>query len=323
MKVLVTGGAGYIGSTLCRILLDNGYEVRTVDYMAFGGEALTHLATNPKFEIIKDDIRNFENLPKYLEGVDAVIHLAAIVGDPACAKFSDDAESINWGASVKLYELAQATPSVKRFVFASTCSNYGKMKGDGYVVEDSELSPVSLYAQLKVKFENHLLTSNTRKDFIPTALRFATVYGFSTRMRFDLTVNEFTRDMFLGEKLVIFGEQFWRPYCHVEDLARSAMLVLQSEAEKVDHNVFNVGNTEENYTKRMLGDLISKHLPEAEIEYVQKTEDPRDYRVNFDKITNQLGYSITKRVEDGVTEILKVLRSEILPDPKSKRFSNI
>lgn len=322
-RILVTGGAGYIGSTLCTLLINSGYVVRAIDYLAFGGESLSHLATNPNFELVHADIRDKEKLTKALEGIDGVVHLAAIVGDPACAKEPEKAESINWDASVQLFDLVRETKSIKNFVFSSTCSNYGKMKGDGYVNEESELTPVSLYARLKVKFEQYLMESEYRSDLTATALRFSTVYGYSTRMRFDLTVNEFTRDLFIGNNLVVFGEQFWRPYCHVRDLARGAMLMLESPAEKVNRTVFNVGSTEENYTKRMLVDLISKHIPEAEVEYVQKTEDPRDYRVNFDKIKNTLGFEITSTVEEGVLEIIKVLSSGFISEPNDSKYSNI
>lgn len=322
-KILVTGGAGYIGSTLCTILIEAGYKVKTVDYLAFGGESLTHLIANTNFEFVRGDIRDADLMRNIMKDCDAIVHLAAIVGDPACAKQPELAESINWDGSVQLFNLAQEMTNIKQFVFASTCSNYGKMKGTDFVVETSELSPVSLYAQLKVKFEKVLFETKVREDLTATALRFATVYGFSTRMRYDLTVNEFTRDLYLGEKLVIFGEQFWRPYCHVKDLARSCKLILESPKEKVRQNVFNVGNTEENYTKRMLADLIASKIPNSDIEFVQRTEDPRDYRVNFTKIQSELGFEITLKVEDGVLEIIKALESGILADPKDKKYQNI
>jgi nucleoside-diphosphate-sugar epimerase len=255
--------------------------------------------------------------------VDAVVHLAAIVGDPACAKEPSIAEETNWTASKMLFDLSRNFNNVKKFVFASTCSNYGKMNGDGFLNENSPLNPVSLYAELKVKFENYLLESKTREDFIPTALRFATVYGLSPRIRFDLTVNEFIREVALGRELVIFGEQFWRPYCHVNDLARACILVLESEKAKVDHKVFGVGSTEENYQKKMIAEEILKIIPSASVKYVQKNEDPRDYRVNFSKIENELGFKITKTVPDGLAEIYSVLENQLLPDPFSKYYSNI
>lgn len=207
-KVLVTGAAGYIGSVLVRRLLDKGYSVRAFDNLGFGGEALLGVYSLPNFEFRKGDIRNSDDLAAAVERVYAVVHLAGIVGDPACGKQPELANAVNWDASVTLFDLCNATSNVKRFIFASTCSNYGKMPGSGYLNEQSPLRPLSLYAELKVKFERYLLNSETREDFVPTALRFATVYGLSPRLRF-LTVNEFTREVALGKELNIFGERFW------------------------------------------------------------------------------------------------------------------
>lgn len=252
-----------------------------------------------------------------------VAHLAAIVGDPACSKFSDEAKEVNWAASVSFFEKAEEA-GIERFVFASTCSNYGKMADpNSFVDENSELRPVSLYAELKVKFENFLLNENKGSRMCATALRFSTVYGFSPRIRFDLTVNEFTRNVCLTGEQEIWGPQFNRPYCHVDDLARSVMLVFDSPVEKVRANVFNVGDTTENYSKRMLMEEIQKHIPEAKAIYVEKTEDPRDYRVNCDKINKELGFVITKRVPDGIREIIKLIQSGIITDPYSQKFKNI
>jgi nucleoside-diphosphate-sugar epimerase len=321
-KVLVTGAAGYIGSVLTTKLLANGFLVRGVDILRFGGESLFAVYNHPAFEFVKADIRDVDAMRELVSGVDAVVHLAAIVGDPACAKESKLAEETNWVASCTLFDLCNQSRNVKRFVFASTCSNYGKMENDVLLNENSPLRPVSLYARLKVQFEQYLLSSKIRMDFTPTALRFATVYGLSPRMRFDLTVNEFMREATLKGKLAIFGEQFWRPYCHVDDLARSCVLVLQSDPQKVDHNVFGVGDTGQNYQKKMLAEEISKIIPGVSIQYVKSDEDPRDYRVDFSKIKAQLGFNITKTVPDGLNEIHSILQSGLISDPYAKRYSN-
>jgi len=322
-KVLVTGGAGYIGSVLVRILLDKGYSVRVVDSLKFGGDALYDVSQHPNFEFIKGDLRNDADIDKAISGVNYIAHLAAIVGDPACSKFSDEAKEVNWTASVSLFEKAEKA-GIERFVFASTCSNYGKMADpDSYVDENSELRPVSLYAELKVKFENYLL--NERKDarICATALRFSTVYGFSPRIRFDLTVNEFTRNVCLTGEQEIWGPQFNRPYCHVDDLARSVVLALEAPEKKVRANVFNVGDTSENYSKRQLMEEIQKQIPTAKAIYVDRTEDPRDYRVNCDKIKNTLGFSITKKVPDGIREIARLMQTGLITDAHSQKFRNI
>jgi nucleoside-diphosphate-sugar epimerase len=323
MKVLVTGGAGYIGSVLVRQLLNKGYQVKVVDSLKFGGDALYDVAQNPNFEFVKGDLRNAADIDQAIAGVDAIAHLAAIVGDPACSKFSDEAKAVNWDASVQLFEKAEAA-GIKRFVFASTCSNYGKMTDpNAYVDENSELRPVSLYAELKVKFENYLMQERKAARMCATALRFSTVYGFSPRIRFDLTVNEFTRNVALTGEQEIWGPQFNRPYCHVDDLARAVVLVLESEEAKVRSNVFNVGETSENYSKRQLMEAIEKIIPGTKAIYVEKSEDPRDYRVNADKIKNELGYTITKKVPDGIREIYKLIKSGMIDDPHGPKFRNI
>ena len=321
-KVLVTGGAGYIGCVMVRQLLDKGYTVRVIDSLKWGGESLFDLINNNDFELQKGDIRNIEDVRKALIDVNYVIHLAAIVGDPACSKFSDEAKETNWDGSVNLFEECEKF-GIERFVFASTCSNYGKMKdSDNYVNEDSELNPVSLYAELKVKFEDYLLNNKNSSNICSTALRFSTVYGFSPRMRFDLTVNEFTRNMVLENFQEIWGEQFWRPYAHVDDLCRASILVLESEKSKVKSQVFGVGDTNENYQKGMIIREINK-LVDGDIKYVAKDEDPRDYRVNFSKIKNELGFSISKTVPDGIKEIKKIVESGIITDCYSSKFKNI
>ena len=322
-RVLVTGGAGYIGSVLVRLLLDKGYGVEVLDCLRSGGESLLEVREHPKFGFTKGDIRVEADVRAAMAGCDAVVHLAAIVGDPACKLEPEVARSTNLEGSQTLIRVAQEL-RVQRFVFASTCSNYGRMDdAEAYVVETSALNPLSIYAETKVEFERSLLGMPRTSVTKPTCLRFSTVYGMSPRIRFDLTVNEFTRELVLGKELLIFGEQFWRPYCHVTDLARSAIAVIEAEEAAVAYEVFNVGATEENYQKKMIVDAIVEQVPAAQVKYVPKDDDPRDYRVNFDKITQQLGFQITKRVPDGIREIRAILEAGYLKDPYDARFSNI
>jgi nucleoside-diphosphate-sugar epimerase len=321
--VLVTGAAGYIGSVLVNQLLQRNYKVVGFDILNFGGESLLSVFNHPNFEFIKGDVRKQDDIEPILAQVDSVIHLAAIVGDPACSKEPIIAEQTNWKASKMLFDLCLEKPNVTRFIFASTCSNYGKMEGKDFLNEESQLNPVSLYAKLKVKFENYILNSKKRENFSPTALRFSTVYGLSPRIRFDLTVNEFTRELAFNKELVIFGEQFWRPYCHVEDLARACIVVLESKPEKVDCKVFGVGDSTQNYQKKMLADELLKIYPNGKIKYVHKNEDPRDYRVDFSKIKNELDFSISKTVPDGMNELYSLLKNGLILDPFDKKFQNI
>jgi len=321
-RVLVTGVAGYIGSVLARELLKKQYSVVGIDLLKFGGESILEIYDHPKFKFINGDIRNRYDLDIALKKIDAVIHLAAIVGDPACKMEPELAEETNWDASKLLFEKCSRIDTISNFVFSSTCSNYGKMNNNQYVDENSPLNPISHYAKLKVKFENYLLSNHPKNGMAATSLRFSTVYGLSPRMRFDLTVNDFMREISMGKELVVFGEQFWRPYCHVVDLARSCILILEKEKNLVDNQVFGVGSTDENYTKQMIVNEILKLIPSAKIKYVQRDEDPRDYRVNFSKINNDLGFEITKTVPDGLRDVHDILQTGIINKPFDRKYSN-
>jgi len=321
-KVLVTGGAGYIGSVLVKLLLNRGYFVRVLDNLSFGGEAIVELLNDDNFDFIKGDIRNREDLEKAMQGIDFVAHLGSIVGDPACAIDPDLTRDINLNGAKLTYDVANEM-GIEKFVFASTCSNYGKMADpSAFVDETSELKPVSLYAETKVEFEQYLLSQDKTNSAKPTCLRFSTVYGLSPRIRFDLTVNEFTKELALDRELIVFGEQFWRPYCHVVDLSRAVIAVFEADS-RVDFNVYNVGDTTENYQKQMIVDEILKQLPNSKIKYVKKDEDPRDYRVSFEKIKNELGFEITKTVPDGIRQIIQVVRDGFINDPDDAKYKNI
>ncbi len=324
--ILITGGAGYIGSLLVNVLLLNNFKIIVMDKLIYGGESLLNVWHHPNFRFYKIDITEPDKVESVFKEnkIDAVVHLAAIVGDPACAKQPELAKKINEAGSINLLDISIKN-NVERFIFASTCSNYGKMSNqNSFIDENSPLSPVSLYAELKVKFENILINSNSQNDnFCPTALRFATVYGISPRVRFDLTVNEFTKELALGRELEVFGEQFWRPYCHVYDFSRAILLVLNAEKERVSHNVFNVGATNENYTKLMIVEEIKKRLPEAKVKYIHKTEDPRDYRVSFEKIRNEVGFEITRKVPDGIAEVIELINDKVLLNPDDPKYKNI
>lgn len=322
MKVLVTGGAGYVGSMVVPMLLQKGHSVRAVDWLAHGGDPLLPVWSDPNFEFLKGDLRDAKVVSQAVDGVDAVVHLAAIVGDPACAREPALAKSVNLDASLAVLKAAQVR-GVKRFVFASTCSNYGKMKDpNGYVDETADLSPVSLYAETKVAVENAVLEAGRNTPLCATALRCATVFGVSPRMRFDLTVNEFTMEMVSRKEITVFGETMWRPYIHVRDLARAIISVLEAPESTVKGEVFNVGSTDQNYQKQQLVDLIKPHAPDAKVKFVHKAEDPRDYRVTFSKIKDALGFNTTRSVPDGIAEVADLVKSGVITDFTESRWRN-
>lgn len=320
MKILVTGGAGYVGSTLVPMLLAAGHEVRVLDILMHGGDSLLGVWSDPRFRLMHEDIRDGAAVNEAVTGVEAVVHLAAVVGDPACAREPDLARKINLEASLGLIAAAEQA-GVSRFLFASTCSNYGRMADpDGFVDETSPLSPVSLYAETKVAVEQALLNRRSRQMSV-TPLRFATVFGVSPRMRFDLTVNEFTLALIRDRHLVVFGEQFWRPYVHVRDVARAVGLVLASPLSAVNGQVFNVGSTSQNFQKQQLVELIRPYAPDAVVEYVRKEEDPRDYRVSFGKISTTLGFQIGMPVAQGIAELARLICAGIVPDAQATELA--
>jgi nucleoside-diphosphate-sugar epimerase len=319
MKVTITGGAGYIGSTLAEQLLAAGHDVRVLDRLLFGQQAVVDALEAMGAEVLIGDVRESSDRAAAVADADALVHLAAIVGDPACARDPEGSAETNVDASLAMVDDAQAA-GVGRIIFASTCSNYGRSADPAVALDETaELAPVSLYATQKVEIEKTLLSGTAPA----TCLRFATVYGAGRRMRFDLTVNEFTRDLWAGRPLEVFGEQFWRPYVHVADAARGIALVLAQPAEAVERRVFNVGHSDENYTKKHLVEMITSRLGRGDVTYVRRDEDPRDYRVSFARIRDELGYEPLMRVPDGIDEIVDGLEAERFGDPFSPAYSNI
>jgi nucleoside-diphosphate-sugar epimerase len=320
-RVLITGGLGYIGATSARRLLAGGTEVRVLDSLLQGQDAMVPALGAAGVDVVVGDVRDPGALERALADVDAVVHLAAIVGDPACAADPDEAASVNVEGSRAVVAAARAA-GVPRLVFASTCSNYGRLDDpETPVREDAPLRPVSLYAEQKVLVERELLALPP-DDLRCTVLRFATIYGLAERMRFDLTVNEFSRDLFTDRDLEVFGEQFWRPYVHVADAARAIRLVLESPGELTVGEVFNVGATAENHTKKDLVALIREQVPTGRVSYVTRHEDPRDYKVDFAKVRDVLGFMPERTVRDGIREIATALSEGRFEDPWNRRHRN-
>ncbi|MBA2629966.1 MAG: NAD(P)-dependent oxidoreductase [Thermoleophilaceae bacterium] len=327
MTITITGGAGYVGALVVDELLEAGREVRVLDVLLHGQEDVATELTERGVELIRGDIRDADARRRALDGAEAVVHLAAIVGDPACARDPELSKEVNVEGSRSLVADAREM-GVERLVFASTCSNYGRMSDPTVPIDEGgELRPVSLYAEQKVGIEKALLASvghsvNGGGGLRPTCLRFATVYGVGPRMRFDLTVNEFTRDLWADRKLEVFGERFWRPYIHVADAARAVRAVLEAPAEEVAGQVFNAGDSAENYRKLDLVEIITGQLGRGDVEYVHRDEDPRDYKVSFEKIRSALGFEVSNRVPDGIAEIVGALEQERFGDPYDGRFRN-
>jgi nucleoside-diphosphate-sugar epimerase len=279
------------------------------------------LAGHDGYELIREDLQNPAVLREAVRDVDAVVHLAAIVGDPACARQPSLARAVNLDGSLALLDAARAA-GVKHSIFASTCSNYGRLAEDSRpATEDFPLRPLSLYAETKVQVEQALLANPVEAMSI-TVLRFATLYGLSPRMRFDLTVNEFTLGLCRNHNLVVYGQTFWRPYVHVQDAAHAVMAVLHADPGAVRGKVFNVGSDGENYRKLDLVNLITDRMGAGDVQYVHKAEDPRDYKVSFERIRLVLGFAGRKTVKDGIDEVFAAFRAGLIEEPYSTLYSN-
>lgn len=318
-RVLVVGGGGYIGSALLRKLLDKGYRVRLLDFLMFGEEPIADLLTHPNLELVREDFRQVHHVVRAMSGVDAVIHLGAIVGDPACALDEKLTIDTNLVATQMVAEVAKAA-GVQRFVFASTCSVYGA--GDEILDEQSELNPVSLYAQSKIACEE-VLAEMATPDFSPVFLRFGTIYGLSGRTRFDLVVNLLTAKALVDGEITVFGGDQWRPFLHVDDAATSVLLALEAPKAVAHGQVFNVGCDEQNYTIDEVGELIQSMVPGAEIKQMGNDGDRRDYRVNFSRIRSELGFKPAWTVPMGIRQVIDAINSGEVVDYSEARYSNV
>jgi nucleoside-diphosphate-sugar epimerase len=318
-QVLVVGGAGYVGSTLSRRLLEAGHRVRVLDALIYGnGSSLAGLVDHDRFDFVKGDMRSPEDVRASLDGVTDVVMLAALVGDPVCKRNPEAAREINLDGAQNVLEAADAL-GAKRFVFASTCSNYGLRETDTPATEEDELHPLSLYAETKVEMEGRILGQTSEMNLNPTVLRVATAYGMSQRMRFDLTIPEFTRELTLGHRLDVYDADTWRPYCHVEDISTAVMTVLSEAPESVSGEVFNVGGDDSNYTKRMLVEAALEALDgEGDVRWVEGGVDARNYRVSFSKIHDRLGFTPAHAVPGAIARLVAALRAGVFDDVESR-----
>lgn len=320
-KVLVIGGAGYLGSVLCRRLLDKGYTVRVLDSLMYGDAGIKDLYANPKFEFLKGDIRDLQVVMQGLKEMDAVIHLAAIVGDPASALKPQEAIEINYLSTKMIAETCKYY-QINRLIFASTCSVYGASSEQGEILnEESTLNPVSLYALMKIKSENGIIEIMD-ENFAPTILRMATLYGLSPKMRFDLVVNTLAAKAVVDGKITIFGGDQWRPVLHVSDAAEAFVDCIEKPINAVKGRVFNVGSNTQNYRISELGEVVHKIIPEAKIVIKQKDNDNRSYRVSFDKIHEAIGYQTEYVPEDAVYEIETAIKRKDIRDFTSSNYNN-
>ncbi|MFT3892235.1 MAG: NAD(P)-dependent oxidoreductase [Anaerolineales bacterium] len=325
--VMITGGAGYIGSLLTSELLRLNYRVTVLDSLLFGGESLVPFLHHPNFHFVKADVTEKRAIKDSCrdgwQKPDALIHLAAIVGFPACQAVG---KQVAWKYNVEATKMVfgqAADIGVERFVFASTYSNYGLSEDGKPVTEESALNPQSLYAETKIAAEEFLL-SQKDSSCAPLLFRFATLYGLSPRTRFDLIVNQFVLEAFTKRQLIIYQRGYSRSFVHIRDVARGVIMGLEAERSKIQGQVFNLGTDNGNYSKDDIVRLVLKRIPETVVEYKDLTfgGDMRDITVSFAKIKNVLGFDTTLDVDDGIREILFALKSGIIQSPTDTRYRN-
>ncbi|MBL8177149.1 MAG: SDR family oxidoreductase [Bryobacterales bacterium] len=315
--VLVVGGAGYIGSILCRKLLAQGRRVRLLDSFVYGDQAVRDLFGHERFELCIGDCRNIQNVVAAMKGVKSVIHLAAIVGDPACEQDRGSALEINYAATRMMMEVAKGY-GVQRFLFASSCSVYGET--EELVDERSAANPISLYAQTKLDSEQALLRGRNG-GFHPTVLRLATVFGNSFRPRFDLVVNLLTAKAMRDGVITIYNGEQWRPFLHVDDVAEGFLRVLDAPLELVSGQIYNLGDSRLNYTLAQVAESIQALVPGTRVENVENP-DRRNYRVSFEKVNGELGFSCRTTLEGGIRDLQEALKSQRITDYTDSHYHN-
>lgn len=302
-KIILIGGSGYIGTVLTKRLLDDGFYVKNIDFHMYNNnQAIDGFTNNPNYEHEKQDFAIKDNI-KISKDFDTVVLLGGLVGDPITKKYPKESSLINDQGVKNVIDVCSSL-AIKNFIFISTCSNYGLIENNDFANEESALNPLSLYAESKVNAEKYILSLKGKTGMNPTILRFATAFGLSPRMRFDLTISEFTREIALGNHLLVYDAKTWRPYCHVEDFSTLILEVINAPEEKVAWEVFNAGGDKNNATKETIVNLILKRIPDGKVRFKEFGSDPRNYRVDFTKVKKILNFEPKYSIEDGVDELI-------------------
>ncbi len=310
-KIFIAGGAGYVGCQLIEKLLEKGYYVYCYDILIYGESSIKNFSNYNNFEFIKGDIRKPEVIKNILKDVDSVVNLAAIVGDKPCQSAPNSAYQINYIGNTRLAELSKLC-NVKKYIFSSTCSNYGVSPNEEYLLETSRLNPVSLYAETKIDSEKKLLELSS-DNFATVSLRFGTAYGKSIRTRFDLTINSFCYEAFKHNKLIVFAPETWRPYVHVKDMANIVISIIETDSDKYNGQILNAGFTNENYKKSDIIDFFKNKILDLEVVSVP-IEDRRNYKVSFEKLYNILKLKNEFDIYDAIDELLESFKSKIITE---------
>ena len=322
-SVLVTGGAGYVGSVLIPKLLKKGYKVKVLDLYMYGENVLDPVKDDPNLKQIKGDIRNKALLERELEGIDAVIHLACISNDPSYELDPNLGKSINYDATVQLIDLSKKL-GVKRFIYASSSSVYG-VKEEDNVTEDLPLEPLTDYSKYKALAEEYLLKQRA-PGFVVLVLRPATVCGYSPRLRLDLSVNILTNSAVNKGKITVFGGEQKRPNIHIEDMTDLYVKTLEYPDEKIDGKIFNAGydNMKMKDIAHAVKKVVTKEMGKKDLEITTTpTDDNRSYHVSSEKIKKELGFEAKRSVEDAVKDLAQAYKAGKIKNPDDKKYYNI
>lgn len=308
--IILIGGAGYIGTVIANYFLNLNFNVIVYDNLIYNHDfALKDLKKNKNFKFITGDIRSPNQLLKNLEFVDYAVLLAGLVGDPITKIYPKLSVEINLNGIKNCLNIINES-KVKRVIFVSTCSNYGLIPENKSADEEYILNPLSLYAKNKVECEEYISSLKDKVNYSATILRFATAFGLSPRMRFDLTVNEFTYYIFNQKELVVYDKDTWRPYCHVDDFALLIKKVLSAKEKDIYFQTFNAGSDENNATKQMILELISKQFKnKANILFEGDGRDRRNYKVDFSKVRKTLDFKCNVSIEEGIVKIIESMKS--------------
>ncbi len=321
-SILVIGGAGYLGCVLTQKLLKLGYKVRILDNLMYGSSHLAPILSHPNCKLLEGDIRNISTLVLALSDIDAVINLAAIVGDPACKNDPESAIETNYLANKAVAEACKYF-QVNRFIYASTCSVYGQMEGNDELNENSALNPVSLYAKSKIQSEEGILDLMD-ENFSPTILRMGTLYGYSPRMRFDLVANAMTKTAISEGKIHVHaGGKQWRPMLSVEDAAEAYIKCLEAPLGKIRGEIFNVGSEGQNYQILDIARIIKKNIPKAQLIVDEESSDPRNYSVSFSKIQKVLKFKARHTIDSIIKPIAKVINNGEIKNVNDAKYYNV
>jgi nucleoside-diphosphate-sugar epimerase len=318
-SILIIGGEGYIGNVVCNNLISAGYSVSSFDKLIYKNDlCILNKIHQNNYRFIYGDILDNDTIKPSIEKADVVVLLAGLVGDPITIKYPEESELINDQGVKNVIELCNQA-SIEKLIFVSTCSNYGLIEGDELADENHGLNPLSPYAKSKVNMEKYILSLKDRTQMNPTILRFATAFGLSPRMRFDLTISEFTRELAMGNELLVYDAHTWRPYCHVQDFSRLIQLLIEAPNEKVSFEIFNAGGDINNATKQMIVDAILEIIPNGKVRYQVHGSDPRNYRVSFEKVKSILGFKPKYTIQDGINELIESIQNHVFDHVNENR----